>query len=233
MRVAILQSDEVLEKLQPQFGIYCDMIRHMFETADIAMEFSTFDCRHSHYPDDINSYDFYITTGSKASVYENEPWIHNLIAFVRLLDSHKKKLIGICFGHQIISMAYHHQVIKSEKGWGIGVAVNRIVASPDWMSEKRHEFNLIVSHQDQVITLPEGAVVIAESDFCPFFMVQWNDHFLSVQGHPEWNRAYSRTLINDRRAIIPPERIETGLESLSIKPDNELLARWIIDFVKI
>jgi GMP synthase (glutamine-hydrolysing) len=81
--------------------------------------------------------------------------------------------------------------------------------------------------------LPEGAVVIAESDFCPFFMVQWNDHFLSVQGHPEWNRAYSRSLMNERRAIIPPERIETGLESLSIKPDNELLARWIIDFVKI
>ena len=151
---------------------------------------------------------------------------------MKLLDSHKKKLIGICFGHQIISMAYHDQVIKSEKGWGIGVAVNRIVTTPDWMSEKRPEFSLIVSHQDQVITLPEGAVVIAQSDFCPFFMVQWNDHFLSVQGHPEWNRAYSRTLMNERRAIIPPERIETGLESLSIKPDNALLARWIIDFVK-
>jgi GMP synthase-like glutamine amidotransferase len=232
MRAAILQCDEVLDKFQPQFGMYYDMIRHMFETVDGAFEFDNFDCRQGRYPDDINLYDFYITTGSKVSVYEDEPWIHKLITFVQQLDSHKKKLIGICFGHQIISMAYHKQVVKSDKGWGIGVVVNRIVAAPDWMSEKRHEFNLIASHQDQVTTLPEGAVVIAKSDFCPFFMVQWNDHFLSVQGHPEWNTAYSRTLINNKRAIIPSERIESGLESLSIKPDNELLARWIVDFVK-
>lgn len=232
MRVAILQCDEVQEKFQPQFGVYCDMIRHMFDTVDGQFEFDNFDCRQGHYPDDINVYDFYITTGSKASVYDNEPWIRRLIMFVQQLDGHNKKLIGICFGHQIISMAYHDEVVKSHKGWGVGVAVNRIVTEPAWMSEKRHEFNLIASHQDQVTTLPEGALVIAESDFCPLFMVQWNDHFLSVQGHPEWNTAYSRTLINDKRAIIPPERIETGLESLKIKPDNALLARWIIDFVK-
>ena len=59
MRVAILKCDEVLEKFQPQFGFYYDMIRHMFETVDIAFQFDTFDCRQSHYPDDINSYDFF------------------------------------------------------------------------------------------------------------------------------------------------------------------------------
>ena len=231
MRVAILQCDEVLEKFQPKFGRYCDMIKHMFDPVEIELDFARFDSRRGHYPEDINSYDFYITTGSKASVYDDEPWIHGLIEFVQQLDSQKKKLIGICFGHQLIAMAYHEKVIKSDKGWGIGVAVNRVVAFPEWMNEKRLELNLIMSHQDQVSTIPAEAVVIAESDFCPFFMVQWNDHFLSVQGHPEWSSAYSRELIQNRRAVIPPVRIETGLKSLSIHPDNELLARWIIDFV--
>jgi hypothetical protein len=99
------------------------------------------------------------------------------------------------------------------------------------MSEKKSELNIIVSHQDQITALPADALVIAESGFCPFFMVQWSSHFLSIQGHPEWQREYSRTLINDRRAIIPAERVAAGLDSLSIKPDSQLFVRWILDFV--
>ncbi|MGB3210685.1 MAG: hypothetical protein WBB19_08285 [Desulforhopalus sp.] len=235
LRVAILQCDDVLEKFQPQFGHYPDMIRQMFalvDQVDGSFEFKIFDCRQGHYPDDIDDHDVYVTTGSKASVYDNERWIQQLIHFVDHLNRHKKKLIGICFGHQIIAMACSGRVEKSTRGWGIGVGVNRIVATPRWMSEETNELNIIVSHQDQITTLPDDALVIAESDFCPYFMVQWSDHFLSIQGHPEWNRDYSRTLINDRRTIIAPERIESGLESLSIAPDNRLFVRWILDFLQ-
>lgn len=233
MKVAILECDEVLEKFQPQFGHYRDMVRQMFQPFDVPFEFTVFDCQKGHYPGDIDDYDCYITTGSKASVYDEARWIQQLIGFVKRLDRHKKKLIGICFGHQIIAMACQGMVEKSKKGWGIGVAVNRLVSHPDWMSEIKPELHIIVSHQDQITILPKDAEVIAESDFCPFFMVQWNDHFLSIQGHPEWNRDYSRTLINERRSIIDPERVEAGLRSLDIEPDNVLFVRWILDFLKV
>jgi GMP synthase-like glutamine amidotransferase len=231
MKIAILICDDVLNKFQPRFGHYRDMIRRMFAFLDQPFEFTDFDCRQGQYPRDIDDHDFYITTGSKASVYDNEHWIEELIQFIQMLDSHRKKLIGICFGHQIIAMARRGMVEKSPKGWGVGVAVNRVVATPDWMGEKKSELNIIVSHQDQITALPADALVIAESDFCPFFMVQWSSHFLSIQGHPEWQREYSRTLINDRRAIIPAERVAAGLDSLSIKPDSQLFVRWILDFV--
>ncbi len=233
MKIAILQCDDVLEKFQPQFGNYRDMVRQMFQPFDGPFEFSGFDCQKGHFPEDIDSYDCYITTGSKASVYDKQPWIGQLIRFVGQLDKHKKKLIGICFGHQIIAMACQGMVEKSPKGWGVGVAVNQLVTTPDWMSETKPELNIIVSHQDQITTLPKDAVVIAKTDFCPFFMVQWNNHFLSIQGHPEWNREYSRALINERRAIIAKDRVEAGLNSLSIEPDNRLFTRWILDFLKV
>ena len=232
MKVAILQCDDVLEKFQPQFGHYNKMIQHMFDTIDEPFEFETFECRQGHYPGELDSYDFYITTGSKASVYEEKAWIQRFIQFIQLLDSKRKKLIGICFGHQAIAMACRGKVEKSDKGWGVGVATNRVVAAPTWMSEKKSDLNIIVSFQDQISLLPESALVIAESDFCPFFVVQWNAHFLSIQGHPEWNTAYSKTLINDRRAIIAPEQIESGLSSLDIAPDSDLFIRWILDFVR-
>ena len=232
MRVAILQCDDVLEKFQPEFGSYVGMIEQMFASVDGVFEFDSFDCRKQQYPDDLDRYDFFITTGSRASVYDEETWIQTLILFVRRLAKEQRKFIGICFGHQILAMAYNAGVEKSEKGWGIGVATNRIVSTPQWMAEKKKHINIIVSHQDQIITIPEGAKVIAESDFCPFFIVQWNEQFLSIQGHPEWNRDYSKALINERRTIIPQPIVETGFRSLATKPDNDCFIRWIIDFVR-
>jgi len=232
MRIAILQCDEVLEKFQPEFGSYVEMIKHMFECIDDTFEFDSYDCRKEEYPDDLDAYDFFITTGSRASVYEKDIWIQTLIEFVRRLEREKRKFIGICFGHQILALAFRTGVEKSEKGWGIGVATNRIVCTPRWMGEQKKNLNIIVSHQDQIISLPKEARVIAESDFCPFFMVQWNDHFLSIQGHPEWNRVYSKTLINERRKLIPQPIVEKGFQSLEKEPDNDCFIRWIIDFIK-
>jgi len=63
--------------------------------------------------------------------------------------------------------------------------------------------------------------------------VQWNPHFLSIQGHPEWVREYSRVRIQDRRNILSDQQVQSALASLENEPDNELFARWIVDFVKI
>jgi len=232
MRVAILQCDDVMEKFQVQFGNYSDMIKDMFKVVDDTLEFEVFDSRQGSYPRNLDDYDFYITTGSKTGAYDDLLWIQKLIEFVQLLDKKKKKLIGICFGHQIIAKALHSDVKKSEKGWGIGVSVNRIVATPDWMSEAVSQLNIIVSHQDQVVSLPKDAQVIAESNFCKYFIVQWNDHFLSIQGHPEFSSDYSLALMNERKGIIPMQRIEEGIDSLNIEPDNALFTRWLMNFVK-
>ncbi len=121
---------------------------------------------------------------------------------------------------------------KSDNGWGIGIAKNRIISRPEWMSDGPAEINILVSHQDQITELPDDTILIAENDFCPFFIVQWGNHFLSIQGHPEWNTDYSRTLINDRKAIIPPDRIKAALNSLQIAPDNALFVRLIMEFVQ-
>lgn len=231
MKVAILQCDNLMEKLRPRFGEYRDMIERMLSGLPLSFSFEVFDCRKQEYPSDLGKYDFFITTGSRASVYENEPWILDLIAFVRELDKNRKKLIGICFGHQLIAVALGGEVKKSDKGWGVGVSVNRVVSRPEWMNDWIGELKVLVSHQDQVTRLSEGAVVIAESDFCPYFVVQWNDHFLSIQGHPEWSRDYAEALMLERRAIIPAPRVEEGLASLRLETDHHLFVRWIVDFV--
>ncbi len=232
MQVAILQCGNVAEKFQPRFGDYPEMVTNMFAGCPPPLSFDTYDCQRGQLPAHIDAYDFYITTGSKASVYEDAQWIQELIHFIRMLAKHKKKLIGICFGHQLIAMACQGKVENSAKGWGVGIARNRVIFSPEWMPEKTEAINILASHQDQICELPETAQVIAESDFCPFFVVQWGRHFLSIQGHPEWQAAYARALMKDRRGIIPANTITAGIKSLQVEPDNALFAKWIIEFVQ-
>ncbi len=232
MKIAILQCDNVLEKFQPIAGNYPGMIERMFDGVNQPLSFDTYDCQQGQFPKDIHAYDCYITTGSKASVYDGLPWVDELISFVQVLDKHQKKLIGICFGHQVIAIACGGKVSKSAKGWGIGLATNRVLTSPDWMAQPTSELKILVSHQDQIDELPENTVVIAESDFCPYFVVQKGNHFLSVQGHPEWNPQYSRTLLDDRTHLYSPEQLKVAQQSLATEPDNALFVNWIMAFAQ-
>jgi len=233
MKVAILQCDDVLDKFQTEFGNYPEMIMDMLSNHASQLEYETFDVRKAQYPERLDDFEFFVITGSKASVYDDECWIKNFIAFIRNLYGKDKKLLGICFGHQIIAAALGAKVEKSEKGWGVGVANNSLISTKAWFEHDRLELNILVSHQDQVTELPEEADVIAQSDFCPNFLVQWNKTTLSVQGHPEWVKGYSNALMLHRKDIIPKEVLSKGIGSLSQDLDNAVFTRYLFKFFKI
>ncbi len=89
---------------------------------------------------------------------------------------------------------------------------------------------LVVSHQDQVEALPAGAEVLASSRFCPYYMVQYNRHLLSIQGHPEFSKPYINALMDRRGDRIPAERIREGKASLAAPVDDRLCMQWIVNF---
>ena len=51
-----------------------------------ALRFEFFDVRRDSYPDRIEDCDGYLITGSRASVYDDEPWIARLKDFTRELN---------------------------------------------------------------------------------------------------------------------------------------------------
>ena len=83
--------------------------------------------------------------------------------FVRQAFEAKTPMVGVCFGHQIIADAMGGDVRKSEKGWGVGRHSYEIVGRRPWMNGAGANVSLSVSHQDQVITPPAGAVTLARS----------------------------------------------------------------------
>ena len=94
------------------------------------------------------------------------------------------------------------------------------------------QFSLLASHKDQVTKLPENAELIAESDFCPYAAYRIDNHILTFQGHPEFQKAYSKALILYREQILGPEVFEAGIKSLDQSIQTQEITHWMLNFLR-
>lgn len=230
MHIAILKCDTVREPFAAEYGQYPYMFANLLHAVDSTIELSVYDIEAGQFPADIDAADAYLITGSRHGVYDGFVWITQLEEFVRALHQRQKKLIGICFGHQLIAQALGGTVLKSPKGWGVGMSTNKLLVHKPWMHYRPEQFNLLVSHQDQVVSLPQDAEVLAGSDFCPYYLLQIGDHILTIQGHPEFTKPYSRALITSREDRLTANEFRQGLNSLELAEDDQLIAQWLVSF---
>lgn len=229
--LGVLQADHVDPECRARFGDYADMFAIALGDAlgpDASFEF--FDVRRGRYPDRVGDCDGYLITGSRASVYDDEPWITRLKDFVRVLNDSRAKTVGICFGHQLVAAALGGVVDRADVGWGVGVHAWEVVDDEPWMRPRLREIRLLASHQDQVEVLPPGARLLAGSDFCPHAAFAVGDRMFAVQGHPEFTRDYARFLMCRRRDRLG-DAFGPGIKSLDETTDEAVVAKWIAAFL--
>lgn len=224
MKIAILETGRPPGPLAEQFGDYPAMFANMLGEA-FAVE--TFDAQSGELPDDPDAHAGYLITGSPAGVYEDLPWIAPLEDFIRAAKN--SKLVGVCFGHQVMAQALGGQVEKSAKGWGAGLHRYDVVRREVWI-EDLATIAVPASHQDQVVRQPPNTNVIAASDFTPFAGLAWLDRpAISFQFHPEFSPDFAKALIEQRYDIVPDP--EVAIASLEAPNDNERVAGWIRRFL--
>ena len=182
----------------------------------------------------LDSVESVLVTGSAAGVYEDHPWMQPLFDFIRRAGAANIPQIGVCFGHQAIAAAMGARVEKSDKGWGLGRHIYDVCHRPDWMTGLEGEtFSLGVSHQDQVLSLPDGAILVAASEFTPYAALDYGDMpAISFQGHPEFSAGFCCALYNVRRGTaFSADRVDSACESLDTPVDNALIGRWMANFL--
>jgi len=224
MDLAILETGKPPPALQDRFELYPAMFEHL-----LGLKATSYDVQAGDYPDRPDAHAAYLVTGSAAGVYDDLPWIRPLEDFLRAVKG-KAKLVGVCFGHQVMAEAFGGRVEKSIRGWGAGLQRYDIVVRAPWMDDTE-AIDIPVSHQDQIVVQPPHTHILASSDFSPFGMLAYEDQpAISMQFHPEFEPAYAKALIESRFDRVPDP--EAAIVSLDAPDDRARVAQWILNFLK-
>jgi len=223
MKVAILETGRPPGDLAQKFGDYPRMFADLLGPG---FEVESFDVQAGQLPE-AASHGAYLITGSPAGVYDPLPWIEPLMQFIRSADG--AKMVGICFGHQVMAEALGGHVEKSDKGWGAGLHRYTVVRPEPWI-DTAGIIAIPASHQDQVVVQPPNSEVVAASDFTPFAALAWTGRpAISFQFHPEFSPAFAKALIEQRYDVVPNP--DAAIASLNAPNDNEVVGGWIRSFL--
>jgi len=231
MKLCILENDFLDPKVEPTYIGYGAMFERLLRQAGAEGTFDIFNTVKGDYPASFEPYDAVLLTGSKADAFSQEPWVLALKEKVQTLLKTKKKLIGVCFGHQLIALCLGAKVGRAPQGWGAGRMQYQWLAPDLPQAHGREEVAMLASHQDQVFDLPSGAKLLATSDFCPVAAFAVDDHVFCVQPHPELVEDYSAFLLDKRRAVFGEEKYQAFTQSLDKGHDGLAVARMMVAFI--
>lgn len=100
-RFAVLMCAEESEYVRKRYGGYYGVFARML--AEEGERWDVYKVARGEYPPDeeVGKYDGFVITGSCNDAHGNDAWVRDLIVFLNKLDSLRKKVLGVCFGHQV------------------------------------------------------------------------------------------------------------------------------------
>jgi len=230
-RLLVLLCGPPVPAVLAKYGNYHDLYGNLFikvlasdpsRLADWALEITSFNSVAEEYPDDelVRSSDGLLIAGSGSSAYEKIPWIDRLTSYVAGLPelAPRLRLIGICFGHQIVARAFGSTVELNPAGWEIGVREVELTEVGRALLAKGPAATIRIHqlHRDHVRQLPKNFTNLGSTHKCPvhgmvrFLSVDGNDagrsgladiSILTLQGHPEFNTDIVSKIIDLREDI--------------------------------
>lgn len=238
MKLCILDNDVLDPSIARTHTSFSAMFARLFRQAGADWTISSFNTMQGEYPASFDDFDAVLLTGSHADAFSQDPWVVALREQVQGLLRRRKKLLGVCFGHQLIGLCLGAEVGRAPQGWGTGRMTYAWHAT-DWahapaaaQAQGPAEIALLASHQDQVFALPPGATLLASSPFCPVAAFAVGQEVFCIQPHPEFEEDFSAYLLNKRRAILGEPQYSASMHSLAQGHDGLHVARMMVAFVE-
>lgn len=134
LRIAVLEADHLRPNAAAQYGRYGSVFTALLHAAAAtqlgwdpaaSLCITTWDVeRQLQFPPSLDDLDAVLISGSRHSAYDNTPWIVALVAYVgRILASQTRvRVVGVCFGHQVIARALGASVAACHGGWEASVS---------------------------------------------------------------------------------------------------------------
>jgi GMP synthase-like glutamine amidotransferase len=188
-RFGVLLCAPDQEYVKKKYGGYFSLYANFLSEAGEKWDF--FRVVDGQFPDmdDLYKYDGFVITGSRYDAHGNDVWILKLCHLLQTINTMGIKILGICFGHQILCRALGGNSGRALVGWDLGLrkitVFDNLLAKysslkiPSMMS-------IIECHQDKVYEVPFGAEILASSLKTDIEMFSLGDNILGIQGHPEY-----------------------------------------------
>ncbi|KAH8103318.1 class I glutamine amidotransferase-like protein [Cristinia sonorae] len=230
-RIALFLCDTPIPAVRAEDGDYTDIFNALLRKSrpDIQYSLDPYDVREKmEYPKDLDTYDAIILTGSAASAYENLEWINLLVAYIASVAEEKPhiKLIGICFGHQILARALGGECVPNGGLWEVGPTTVDLSDVGQQLFGKP-QINIQQMHRDHVPEVPKSCHLLGSTSIAPNQgFIRFNDpsvqpsadlnlrdiQIFTVQGHPEFTKRIVSTVVDARAAtgVIDKDTAESA-----------------------
>jgi GMP synthase-like glutamine amidotransferase len=228
--IGILACDHVGPELRPaaRDRDYDDMYTELLRGAEPAIRTRTYDVVGGELPDHPGECDGWIITGARYDAYRDDPWIVALREFIQRVAEHRARLVGVCFGHQVVAHALGGRAEPSGT-WKAGPQVLHVEPT-EWFEGGSVVIHAM--HQDVASVVPPGGRTIGSGTTAAHPMYIVGDSILCVQDHPEYDASYIAGLVESRRPRMGDEITDAALARIAADDTHsDVVGRWIADFL--
>ncbi|MCJ1229540.1 hypothetical protein MMC12_006207 [Toensbergia leucococca] len=238
-RIAVLECDTPLAHTRAKYGSYGGVFISLLQAGAEAskipsqdLKISTWDVVNEEKYPELENIDAILITGSRFNAFDDTPWLLRLVEYVKnVLAQDRVRIIGVCFGHQVVGRAMGAKVARSNRGWEASVCEVDL-------SEKGREvfgkqkLNLHQMHKDIVYHYPGGVQELGSSPKCEVQGMYVPRRLITVQGHPEFNKDIVTELLETRheQRIFDDETFEDGMARVGNAQDGVVVAKAFLRF---
>ena len=182
--------------------------------------------------------DAVVVTGSARDADSQEPAVLRLMETLQTLAERDVPVFGVCFGHQILARAMGGTVGRNPSGWEVGnvrISLTAAGLTCPLLDDLGADPMVLQSHQDAVLDLPPGGVLLAGNahtavqafQSCP------GGRQFGVQFHPEFTPERLRKNWIERREQLQGSTsfdLDAALDEAQPTPHTATLLRRFFDF---
>ncbi|KAL8996850.1 MAG: hypothetical protein Q9169_003752 [Polycauliona sp. 2 TL-2023] len=238
LRIAILECNDgippTLEKYKSYGAMSATLLQAGAEAAGLTkqhLETSLWDVinRVGNFPK-LENVDAVFLTGSKHDSFATNPWTNALVSFVQeILAQQRVKLIGVCYGHQIIGRAMGAKVGRNDsQGWEVSVTDVDLTAQGKALFSKEGK-NVL----DIVFEYPAGVQPLGSTGKCRVQGMFVPGRVISVQGHPEFTEEVLAELLKLRheQGLFNDDVYHEAMARVGRKHDGLVVGKRFIEFL--
>ncbi|MCJ1433378.1 hypothetical protein MMC27_002738 [Xylographa pallens] len=240
LRIAILECDTPLTNTRTKYGGYGGVFTALLNAGAQSINLDTSELHIStwdvvdkqEYPA-LADVDAVLITGSKHNSFDDIPWINRLVEYTQqVLAQERVRIIGVCFGHQIVGRAMGVKVGRSDRGWEASVCEVELTARGRKIFGK-DKLSINQMHKDIVFTYPPGVEPLGSSHRCEVQGMLIPKRVITIQGHPEFNADIVSELLEARhkQGIFDDKTYEDAMHRVGREQDGVLVSGVFLKFL--